>query len=160
MAKKESVSKEELSNYKKTVARLKQAANDYKRPRDEFGQYLSGNYKWTEERLKGMLEEFLVWMADDENLLPSEFFWKKGIKCDKIRTVCGKYPPLLDAYDWAKDGQRHRLIKGGLTNKYNAALTKFILVNNHGFKSTDVIQNIIHPDAINTSGDLVDTSSN
>ncbi len=43
-------------------------------------------------------------------------------------------PDFSDALDKIRKVQHNMLVKGGVSNRYNPAITKLMLMNNHGYK--------------------------
>lgn len=51
------------------------------------------------------------------------------------------YSEFQQTMDMLRDAQRHLLISGGLTNKYNARFASFLLKANHGMSDTRPLVN-------------------
>lgn len=81
-------------------------------------------------------ESLLMYFLNCENL-PTVEGWAVENNI-AIRTVYSwmsnedKYPRFAAVYAQAKAIQKAKLIQNGLSEKYNATLVKFLLVNNHG----------------------------
>jgi len=102
--------------------------------------------KWTVERIQGILTEMLEWMREDnDNLFPSEFLLKNGYSHDLITQKIRVWermderdrPDLTEIYrlySMAKKTSEMKTLKGGLTKKYDSAITKLTLSHHHGYR--------------------------
>lgn len=59
------------------------------------------------------------------------------------------YPVFQQTMDMLRDAQRHLLISGGLTNKYNSRFASFLLKANHGMQDR---QHLVHATQNNNFG--------
>ena len=98
--------------------------------RFKHGNVLSKKYK--QEYADSLL---IYFMTCDKLPTIEEWAVKNNLK---IRTVYDwstneeKYPRFADSYAQAKAIQKTKLVQNGLSEKYNATLVKFLLINNHG----------------------------
>lgn len=60
-----------------------------------------------------------------------------------------EYPAFQQTMDMLRDAQRHLLISGGLTNKYNSRFASFLLKANHGMQDR---QPLVHATQNNNFG--------
>lgn len=101
--------------------------------------------KWTEEIALKFGNDMLKWMEEeDENIFFEEFVYMKAVATDYHPTV-KIYPDLINylkdtfsaffvLYKKAEKLQEIKLKKFGCFDKLNASMTKFTLINNHGWK--------------------------
>lgn len=94
---------------------------------------IPANRKYKDEYAELLLRYFL----NPENVFPTleDFAVSNNIA---IRTLMNwiseaeKYPRLAVAHAQAMAIQKQKLLVGGLTEKFNAQMAKFLLINNHG----------------------------
>jgi hypothetical protein len=110
------------------------------RPEDGV-QFAEGNNaaeKWTEESALEIGKGLLEWFKKDDNIFYEEYLI---IKCGYYRGLIGylskKYSSFFDLIQHAKAIQEIKLLKGGVKSDLSSAMTKFLLINNHGYKSTN-----------------------
>lgn len=65
------------------------------------------------------------------------------------------YPEFLQTMDMLKDTQRDLLLRGGLTNKYNARFATFLLKASHGFVDSKPTVNATQNNTFNVSPELL-----
>lgn len=65
------------------------------------------------------------------------------------------YSDFLQTMDMLRDAQRHLLISGGLTNKYNPRFASFLLKANHGFVDSKPAINATQNNTFNVSPELL-----
>jgi DNA-packaging protein gp3 len=74
------------------------------------------------------------WFRDPNNLYFKSFALERGYCAQRLSEFAEKNEKFAEAYRRAKDWQECRLVQGGLCNIYNPTITKFILINCHGWK--------------------------
>ena len=65
------------------------------------------------------------------------------------------YPEFQQTMDILRDAQRHLLISGGLTNKYNARFATFLLKASHGFSDAKPVLQATQNNFMNISPELM-----
>lgn len=65
------------------------------------------------------------------------------------------YPDFLQTMDMLRDAQRHMLISGGLTNKYNARFASFLLKANHGMQDRQPLVNATQNNNFNVPAEIM-----
>jgi len=103
-------------------------------------------YKWTIERIEDVLHEMIAWMNEEQdNLFPTEFLIKQGYSPDLIAQKIRAWermdpkdrPDLTEIYrlySMVKKTSEMKTLKGGLTKKYDSAITKLTLSHHHGYR--------------------------
>lgn len=66
-----------------------------------------------------------------------------------------EYSDFMQTMDMLRDAQRHLLISGGLTNKYNARFASFLLKANHGMSDAKPLVHATQNNNFNVSPELV-----
>lgn len=66
-----------------------------------------------------------------------------------------EYPDFQQTMDMLRDAQRHLLISGGLTNKYNSRFASFLLKANHGMQDRQPPINATQNNYMNISPELM-----
>lgn len=135
----------------------KKKVGGYGNIKPEDGKQFSKDYQpdkevWTEKKSIEMLNELIDWLElADENIFFNEFLYLEYRKnhpelnrqtfdelpsyLDKKYTSCSK---LLNV---AKKIQETKLIKFGVFDKLNATMTKFVLINHHGYTERSEVDN-------------------
>lgn len=113
--------------------------------RPEDGKQFSSEYqpdeKWTEEKALELGNELLDWMnevdedgEDKGNIFVDEFFViKKRLYYSLPNYLAKKFTSFSKLYENAKKTQEVKLVKYGVGDRLNASMTKFTLMNNHGW---------------------------
>lgn len=114
----------------------------------EDGKQFSKEYqpaeKWTEKVSLQFANDLLDWMnAEDENIFFDDFLFnvanpknygkRNRIYPDLIDYLCNKFSSFSDLLEVARKKQEIKLKKFGVFDKLNASMTKFTLINNHGW---------------------------
>lgn len=115
----------------------------------EDGKQFSKEYqpaeKWTEKVSLKFANDLLEWMnAEDENIFfddflfnvanPKDYGKNNRIYPELIDYLCDKFSSFSKLLEIAKKKQEIKLKKFGVFDKLNASMTKFTLINNHGWK--------------------------
>ena len=107
--------------------------------RPEDGKQFSSEYqpeeKWTEEEALKVGNDLLVWMkAKPTNMFFDEFLYiENDYYSSLINYLSKKYTSFSKLIERAKKIQEIKLKKYGTADKLNAAITKFVLINEHGW---------------------------
>lgn len=110
------------------------------RIRPEDGKQFSSSYqpeeKWTEEKSLKLGQELIIWMKKD----PVNIFWEDFLYIendyysDLIRYLSNKFTSFYELIEKAKKIQEIKLKKYGTADSLNAAMTKFVLINEHNWR--------------------------
>jgi hypothetical protein len=127
--------------------------------RPEDGRQFSSEYqpeeKWTEAKALELANELIAWQMEN----PANMFWEeflvmeRGLYSEVITYLCEKFTSFLKLIDQAKKIQEIKLKKYGTADKLNAAMTKFVLINEHKWKDQSHID---HTNNGNTFNNLTD----
>lgn len=115
-------------------------AGGYKKIKPEDGKQFSSDYqpeeKWTEEKATELGEELIKWLTDKDN--EGNIFFEEFIVIQKdlypslIAYLSKKYSSFSKLIEKAKKIQEIKLYKYGVADRLNAAMAKFVLINEHG----------------------------
>lgn len=120
--------------------------------RPEDGKQFSSTYqppeKWTEERALALADELIEWLKEKDeegndkgNMFYEEFLIiEKDLYIDVIRYLSDKFSSFSERIKQARKIQEIKLMKYGVGDKLNASMTKFTLVNNHGWREKSETQ--------------------
>ena len=113
------------------------------RPSD--GRQFSSDYqpaeKWTEDRAMQLGYDLIAWQKEK----PENVFWEEFIIMEKelypeiISYLSKKFTSFLKLIEKAKKIQEIKLKKYGTADRLNASITKFVLINEHGWKDKQEI---------------------
>ena len=78
-----------------------------------------------------------------------------GIGTRTLYTWETEYSEFQQTMDMLRDAQRHMLISGGLTNKYNSRFASFLLKANHGMTDTKPLVQATQNNNYNISPELL-----
>jgi len=94
--------------------------------------------KWTEEKAMALGNALVMWLRDDpKNIFYDEYLViEQGLYPAVTSYLAKKYSSFFNLMELAKKIQEIKLIKWGTAKQLSSAMTKFILINNHGYKST------------------------
>ena len=109
--------------------------------RPEDGKQFSSEYqpqeKWTEEKAIKLAQDLIAWLKvpGKDNMFFEEFLY---IQNDYYVTIISylseKFTSFSNLIVKAKKIQETKLKKYGVADELNAAMTKFVLINEHGWK--------------------------
>jgi hypothetical protein len=114
--------------------------------RPEDGKQFSSEYqppeKWTEEVSLQLGEDLIKWMKEkDVNIFWEEFLYiEKDLYSDLISYLCGKFSSFSELIGKAKKIQEIKLKKYGTADSLNAAMTKFVLINEHKWSDSQKVE--------------------
>ena len=93
--------------------------------------------KWTEEVAQELGQSLVEWMKKEKtNIFFEEFlFIKNDLHPCTITYLKNKFMSFSKFIEKAKKIQEIKLIKWGTADKLNASMTKFVMINHHGYKS-------------------------
>ena len=114
-------------------------------------EYQPNNIIWNEEKSIEFFNELIEWfIAKNDNVFLNDFLYfeymvnhkelKRTTFEDLPTYLKNKFTSCSKLYNIALKMQETRLIKLGIFNKLNAAMTKFILINNHGWKDKTEVE--------------------
>lgn len=93
--------------------------------------------KWTEEKALQLANDLITWQKTDgsDNIFWEEFLiMERDLYPEIIAYLCGKFSPFLKLIEKAKKIQELKLQKYGIADTLNAPITKFVLINKHGWR--------------------------
>jgi hypothetical protein len=106
----------------------------------EDGKQFSSEYqpeeKWTEERAVQLASDLIAWQKEK----PDNMFWEEYLVIERdlypelISYLEKKFTSFLKLIEKARKIQELKLQKYGTADKLNAPITKFVLINKHGWK--------------------------
>lgn len=108
------------------------------KPKD--GKQFSSTYqpkpKWTKKRAEQLGNDLIAWQKKDAiNIFWEEFLViERDLYPDVIRYLSDKYSSFSDLIRQARKIQELKLQKYATADKLNAAITKFVLINKHGWR--------------------------
>lgn len=129
----------------------------------EDGKQFSKDYqpaeKWTEKVSLKFANDLLDWMnAEDENIFfddflfnvanPKDYGKNNRIYPQLIDYLCNKFSSFLKLIEIAQKKQEIKLKKFGVFDKLNASMTKFTLINNHGWTDASKIDHTTKGDKV------------
>lgn len=81
-------------------------------------------------------DEMLAYFMDENITFPTfeDYASRIGVIAETLKNWCEKHPRFRDIHARCTEIQKHRLLVGGLTEKFNAQIVKFLAINNHGMK--------------------------
>jgi hypothetical protein len=108
--------------------------------RPEDGKQFSTDYqpeeKWTEEKALKVASDLKEWHKTDQD----HIFWEEFLMIDNdypeklISYLCRKFSSFATLIESAKKIQEIKLKKYGTADTLNAAMTKFVLINEHNWR--------------------------
>lgn len=115
----------------------------------EDGKQFSSEYqpaeKWTEEKALQLGNDLIDWMKNNEiNMFWEEYLvMERDLYPELIAYLSNKFTSFLKLIGKAKKVQEIKLKKYGTADKLNATITKFVLINEHGWKDKQQIDTTI-----------------
>lgn len=100
--------------------------------------------KWTEEEAIQLGEDVINWLkAEDENIFFSEYIaliaepskYRGKLNADIIGDLSAKYASFSELIKKCKEIQRVKIVKYATFDKINIYMSKFLLINHHGYLS-------------------------
>lgn len=90
--------------------------------------------KYTNEVLEKLAEELIAWTKKPTSIWFEAFAIERGIPSDSMAYFAEKNEKFAEAYHFAKQWQKLKLIEGGLMNKLNARITTLLLAHGHNIR--------------------------
>lgn len=91
--------------------------------------------KWTEQALLEIGNKLLKWMESKNNIFFEEFLLEHDLYGTFLATYRDKYPSFSKLVYRADKIQEIKLKKLALMKETDSSMTKFCLINHHGFVS-------------------------
>ena len=116
----------------------------------EDGKQFSSEYqpeeKWTEEKALQLANDLIDWMKNNEiNMFWEEYLvMERDLYPELIAYLSNKFTSFLKLIGKAKKVQEIKLKKYGTADKLNATITKFVLINEHGWKDKQEINQTLN----------------
>ncbi len=110
------------------------------------GKQFSKDYqppiKWTEERALKVGHDLINWLNDeDENMFFEEFLLiVQDFDINLTGYLAKKFTSFSELLEKARTIQELKLKKFGVFDKLNPAMTKFVLINNHGWTDRNEVK--------------------
>ena len=120
-------------------------AGGNKNIKPEDGKQFSSEYqpaeKWTEKKALELGHELIAWLKekDSENEDKGNMFFQEFLIIEKdlyealIAYLCKKFSSFSKLIEKANKIQELKLQKYGVGDRLNATMTKFVLINKHGW---------------------------
>ena len=90
--------------------------------------------KYTTEYIEKLADELIVWIkTDNNNFWIKDFCLEKNIDPRLMTEWCKENEKFSEAHGIAKAFQESRIFKGSMLNTFNSSMSKFALINNHGW---------------------------
>lgn len=112
---------------------------------------------WTDEKIEQIADYFWEYLEEPSSLYFKKFIiWlrrnkKIAIRLEHLSRWSQRNDKFNDVYEYAKLWQECRLVEGGLINKLNPGIVKFMLSAVHGMNEKQVIEhegrdviNVVH----------------
>ena len=111
----------------------------------QFSSEYQPKEKWTKEIALQLAEDLIKWQKEEqENIFWEEFLYiENDYYSELIAYLCHKFVPFLKLIEKAKKIQEIKLKKYGTGDVLNAAMTKFVLINEHNWKDKTELENNI-----------------
>jgi len=116
----------------------------------EDGKQFSSEYqpeeKWTEKKSLELGDDLIAWMK----LAPTNIFWEEYLIIERdlygslIAYLCHKFSSFSKLIERAKKIQEIKLKKYGTADALNASVTKFVLINEHGWADKQEIDHTVN----------------
>ena len=98
------------------------------------------SFQMTDEELDAFNERFKAWMEKKDSLLVLDFCHEERITRTRLHQLCARREDLQETYIRAQQHTERMLLKGGLSNRFNAQFSRFILQAKHGYQTTEVVR--------------------
>lgn len=89
--------------------------------------------KYTTEYIEQLADELIIWIKKESNFWVKDFCLEKGIDPRLMTDWCKENERFSEALSIAKAFQESRIFKWSMLNKFNSTMSKFALINNHGW---------------------------
>jgi hypothetical protein len=114
--------------------------------RPEDGKQFSSTYqplpKWTQAKAEQLGADMIAWQKKEAvNIFFEEYLiMERDLYPEVIAYLSKKFSSFLKLTERAKKIQEIKLKKYGTADKLNAAMTKFVLTNDHGYSDRQRIE--------------------
>jgi len=122
-------------------------------------QFQKGNKaaeKWTKKKSLELGDQLLDWLdeIDDEgkdkgNIFVIDFLASKRLDKNIPGYLANKFTSFRELLEIARTIQEAKLIKYGVADRLNASMTKFCLINHHGYKDSQHIDHTTQGQSVN-----------
>jgi hypothetical protein len=89
--------------------------------------------RYSIEDVERFADELIVWMKDESHFWFKDFCLERDIDPDFMAEWAKENPRFNEAYKLAKGLQESRIFKGSMMEKFNSGMSKFALMNCHGW---------------------------
>lgn len=103
--------------------------------------------KYSTEDIERFADELLVWIKSESNFWIKDFALERMIDPKYLSEWAKENEKFREAWSLAKAYQESRIFKGAMTENFNTGMSKFALVNNHGW--ADKTETKVSGDATN-----------
>lgn len=95
---------------------------------------------YTDEWIQNEAKLFREWLQKPDSLYFSSFAIERGYCLQRLTEFADRSIEFSETLRFAKDWQQCRLINCGLKNETNPGITKFVLINNHGWADKSQVE--------------------
>lgn len=88
---------------------------------------------YTDEFIEKEAAAFREWIKQKGNIWFKDFARERGYHSKCFPLWAARNESFKEAYDIVNDWQESIIVKGGLLKKFSSGLSKFLLINNHGY---------------------------
>lgn len=103
--------------------------------------------KYSTEDIERFADELLVWIKCESHFWIKDFCLERMIDPKYMSEWANENEKFREAWSLAKSFQESRIFKGSMIDNYNAGMSKFALINNHGW--IEKSESKISGDAVN-----------
>ncbi len=89
--------------------------------------------RYSTEDIECFADELLIWIKQDSSFWLKDFCLERDIDPDLMAEWAKENERFNGTYKLAKGFQESRIFKGALQNTFNSSISKFVLVNCHGW---------------------------
>lgn len=89
--------------------------------------------KYSTDDIERFAKDLILWAKNESNFWLKDFCLEREIDPDFMAEWAKENEKFSGAYKLAKAYQESRIFKGAMLETYNTAMSKFALVNNHGW---------------------------
>lgn len=89
--------------------------------------------KWTPELIEAEADAFEEWMNLPTSIWYEDFALERGFASSNLIRWAKENEKFCAVYKKSQTWQKNKLIRGGLTGKYNAGFCKFVMSNTCGW---------------------------
>jgi hypothetical protein len=104
--------------------------------------------QYTKEYLDELADKFVEWADKEDSIWFKSFLLDHGILPTNVKPFIDKSEKFSEAVKYAKHKQEEHLLKGAITNKYNAKMVALTLTNFHKWAEK---QEMIHSGSVESS---------